>query len=287
MSADILPVFVSTMIVVTTIVMGGLVMIGARRLARQPGVLWVGPGDAAGAARVTRVERWTAGAVALLAVAALAVTFLLGGRAAIFGLAYVSAVVAAGYLLVVRTEPGRQLLNAVPQTWLIGAQTFRVVGGVFLFAGAYGALPAYFAIPAGWGDFATGLAAPLVALAWVSGLRFARPLAWAWNVFGLLDLVVAVGIGLSYLAGPAAAIFGGSPAWLERASLGFQPFGPPVFPVGTPMTLVPTFLVPLAVLLHLLSMRKLVMERSSGDRASGRGTVGEQAAPGALGSGPA
>lgn len=54
---------------------------------------------------------------------------------------------------------------------------------------------------------------------------------------------------------------GGSPEWLERAALGFQPFVPAIF-FGAPLTLIPTFFVPIALVLHALSLRKLVLERS-------------------------
>jgi hypothetical protein len=84
-----------------------------------------------------------------------------------------------------------------------------------------------------------------------------------WNLLGLFDLVVAVGIGTALVARPATAISGGTPAWLERAALGFQPFGAAIFPVGSPLTLVPLFLVPMAIVLYLLSLHKLVAERKS------------------------
>lgn len=260
-----LSLFVSTIVVLTAIVMAALVVLGVRRLARRPGVLQVhgpdGPADSIAAARVARVDRWVVGIIVATAAVALIVTFALGGQATIVVPLYLIGLSAAVYGLVTMTASGRQLLAAVPQTWLIGAQTYRMAGGVFLIAASYDALPAYFAIPAGWGDFFVGLTAPLVAFWWARGFSFARPAAWVWNLLGLFDLVVAVGIGTALFAQPAAAIFGGTPAWLERAALGFQPFGAAIFPVGSPLTLVPLFLVPMAIVLHLLSLHKLVTER--------------------------
>ena len=70
------------------------------------------------------------------------------------------------------------------------------------------------------------------------------------------------------LVGPAVALFGGSLGWLERAALDFQPFGPAIFPVSFPLALVPTFILPLSVVLHLLSLRKLATEGArAGDTA--------------------
>jgi hypothetical protein len=63
------------------------------------------------------------------------------------------------------TEGGRQLLDIVPQTWLVGIQLYRTMGIVFLLLYGSGDLPGQFALPAGWGDVAIGLAALPVALA--------------------------------------------------------------------------------------------------------------------------
>ena len=70
---------------------------------------------------------------------------------------------------------------------------FRVEGVAFLIVMALGHLPALFALPAGLGDIATGIAAPLVAyrLARGTGRRAAR---WH-NAFGVTDLVVALTLG--------------------------------------------------------------------------------------------
>jgi hypothetical protein len=71
--------------------------------------------------------------------------------------------------------------------------TFRVAGIAFLLMMALGQLPALFALPAGVGDIAAGIAAPFVArqLARGNGRRAAR---W-WNAFGIADLVMALTLG--------------------------------------------------------------------------------------------
>lgn len=263
--------FVAGSIILTAVVVAAMVFFGVTGLARRLGVLSDEPDDLAGAARIARVDRWTAALILLAAAVALLVTFAFRGRAAIMGPLYIAGVAAAGYALVVLTDTGRKLLAAVPQSWLSAAQAFRIAGGVFLFTATYDALPAYFAIPAGTGDFVTGLVAPLVAVWWATGAPIARRAAWVWNVFGLLDLVVAVGIGSSLLVRPAAVLFGGSAVWLERAAQGSQPLGPPIFPIGSPLTLVPIFIVPIAILLHLLALRKLATEPAPDSLAIGSG----------------
>jgi hypothetical protein len=148
-------------------------------------------------------------------------------------------------LMVLLLSPAvRQVLAAASLPALIGVQVYRTIGVVFVILLAQGQLPAHFALPAGWGDIAVGLSAPLVALALAREARGGRTLAAAWNVFGLLDLVVAVGMGTGFLA-----------TFLAPG------FAPPVAPAAAmgifPLILVPTFAVPVSVLLHLIALARL------------------------------
>jgi hypothetical protein len=138
----------------------------------------------------------------------------------------------------------RRVLSVVSLPAVIGVQVYRTIGLLFLILLGLGQLPAHFALPAGWGDIAVGVAAPLVAFALVRGIRGGRALAIGWNVFGLLDLVVAVGMGTGFLAPFLAPDLGQRVA--PSAAMG-------VFP----MILVPTFAVPVSVLLHLLALGRL------------------------------
>lgn len=128
--------------------------------------------------------------------------------------------------------------------------TIRVFGVIFLIVMAQGSLPAIFALPAGLGDIAVGVSAPFVARSVMRGDGQRRAL-W-FNVLGLADLVVAVGIGL--LAGAAAwSPIDVSPTTAALSSL--------------PLVLVPLVAVPLAVTLHVTSLRQLRQTRSPGERA--------------------
>ncbi len=132
-------------------------------------------------------------------------------------------------------EPGAAARLALPHT-------LRVVGVVFLILMAQGHLPAAFALPAGLGDIAIGLAAPFVA--W----RVAREPSGAgavsgavrFNVLGLLDLVVAVSLG-ALLGLPGLLDVTPSTEALRLL----------------PLALIPTAAVPLAIALHLVSLRRL------------------------------
>ena len=122
---------------------------------------------------------------------------------------------------------------------MAGIQAWRLAGLGFLALYAYGILPGLFAWPAGIGDMAIGLTAPLVILALRRRPAFAvGRLFLAWNLLGMLDLVVAVGLGAT------SAVLGiGISAEITT------------FPMGVlPLVLVPTFLVPLFLMLHLAAL---------------------------------
>ena len=155
-------------------------------------------------------------------------------------------------LLIITLSPAvRRVIAAASLPMIIGVQVYRVIGVVFVILLAQGQLPAHFALPAGWGDVVVGLSAPLVALALARGGWRARTLAAGWNVFGLLDLVVAVGMGSGYLAPFLASDLG--PRVAPAPAMG-------VFP----LILVPTFAVPVSVLLHLIALGRLGRELKLG-----------------------
>lgn len=136
----------------------------------------------------------------------------------------------------------RRVVDAVPQQWLAGVQFYRVLGVIFLVLYAAGKLPGVFALPAGLGDVATGLAAPLVGIAFMRSPRGQAGRLRAWNWFGIADLVVAVATG-----------FLTSPSRFQLLSLD----KPNELITAFPLVLIPVFLVPLAILLHLASLWKL------------------------------
>jgi hypothetical protein len=149
-----------------------------------------------------------------------------------------------GLLAVRGVAPLRQL---VEQPWvqsrLVSLHAWRFAGGIFLIMAALGDVPWLFALPAGLGDVAVAIMAPAVARRLRRGTG--RSHALAWNVFGMLDLVVAVGLGVTTSAG-AAQIFTTSPS-SELLS-------------GFPLVLFPAFLVPVSFLTHVLSLRFLLRE---------------------------
>jgi hypothetical protein len=139
---------------------------------------------------------------------------------------------------VFRSPAGRTINSATIPAALIAVQFYRVAGVFFIFPYlAYGMLPAGFAWPAGVGDTLTGLAAPFVALALLRRSHGSVTLAVAWNLFGILDLIVA----------PATAMY----------------FKVPILAMY-PLSLVPLFVgPPIGILTHVLSLRNLAVNRKA------------------------
>jgi hypothetical protein len=147
-----------------------------------------------------------------------------------------------GAVALARSTGLRRIVATVPQAWVVGIQVYRTLGIVFLTLLAIGRLPSAFAVPAGAGDVLVGLLAPLVALAIARGWKRASVFVLAWNIFGLLDLTVAVTTG--FLTSP-------SPVQL----LSFD--APNLLISAFPLVIIPVFAVPLSVLLHFVSLMKL------------------------------
>jgi hypothetical protein len=109
---------------------------------------------------------------------------------------------------------------------------------VFLIVMIQGQLPAAFAVPAGLGDIAVGVAAPFLAWRMARG-RATRHAVVRFHVLGVLDLIVAVGTAALITSGLLEV----TPS-TELLRL-------------LPLALVPTAAVPLAVALHVVSLRQL------------------------------
>ena len=113
---------------------------------------------------------------------------------------------------------------------------WRWAGMGFLFLYAYDVLPGPFALPAGLGDMAVGLAAPWMILGFARQPRFAASRAFArWNWLGILDLVVALGLGTTL-----AMMVPGTISTAPMATL--------------PLLIIPAFLVPFFLMLHAVAL---------------------------------
>ncbi|HEX4090467.1 MAG TPA: hypothetical protein VHZ33_17280 [Trebonia sp.] len=131
--------------------------------------------------------------------------------------------------------------------------TFRVAGVAFLITMALGHLPAVFALPAGLGDMATGVAALLVARGLARGTGH-RAALWL-NAFGLTDLVVALLLG----------------ALTAYQLIHTSPTGSAIS--GLPLALIPTAEVPLLLALHITSLAALARAPRTAPRTAAPVTV--------------
>jgi hypothetical protein len=116
---------------------------------------------------------------------------------------------------------------------LTTAQTWRIGGFIFITLYSLRLLPGMFAFPAGLGDMAIGVTAPFVAANLIDPAR--RKSFIRWQLLGMLDLLLALSLGAS--AG-----------WLE-------PHGVPTqLMTVLPLSLIPTFGVPLFFIFHIISI---------------------------------
>lgn len=136
------------------------------------------------------------------------------------------------------SRPLRSWVMHVPLRWLVVYHVIRVVAGIgFLVLYQHGALPNDFALVAGWGDIFVGVTAGLVAIA---ALPITNRGRWwtvlLWNVFGLLDIVRVLSTVLQLGAA--------NPSQVAAVT-------------AFPMSLLPTFVVPLILATHVLIFARL------------------------------
>jgi len=118
-------------------------------------------------------------------------------------------------------------------------QAWRFAGLGFLALYTQGALPGFFAWPAGLGDIAIGVTAPWVMLALIRRPDFKNSRLFViWNLLGILDLIVAVTTGA--LGSGLAVGIAGEVTTAPMAHL--------------PLVLVPAYFVPIFVMLHLAAL---------------------------------
>ena len=154
-----------------------------------------------------------------------------------------------------RAKSAAAVLEAIRLDWLIRIQFMRVLGGIFVVLYLDGFLPSVFALPAGLGDAATGLLALPVAYLVARNSPWARPSAYAWSLFGILDLMVAVSVGFPSSPGPFQQLAFENP----NALIGQYP-----------LVMIPVFAGPVFLILHILTLRKLARQEIFGAAPSFR-----------------
>jgi hypothetical protein len=129
------------------------------------------------------------------------------------------------------SEKFRQFTLSLSPHALTLAQSWRIMGFIFVLLEAKGVLPAVFAWPAGYGDMVIGATATLVA--WKLATPNHRGTFILWQALGITDLVNAVALGTTArLLNP------------QSTSMGAM--------TVLPLSLIPTFLVPLFFIFHVI-----------------------------------
>src|SRR3984893_6535383 len=226
--------FESIVRLLVTIIALGLIWLGAARMSASAKSRYVTAGVLSAALiGWVAVAQYLGAANTYFAAADTAVPTVL------FGLLLPLAVAA---IALWRSESIARLVSAIPLHWPVAAQVYRVAGGIFLVLWAEGHMPWQFALPAGIGDVATGIVAVVVAAQLAQNAIGARRATYAWCLFGIADLVVAITMGAMTSPGRAHLLAFDAPNLLVQAY---------------PLVMVPTFAVPLALMLHGLVLWRL------------------------------
>lgn len=145
------------------------------------------------------------------------------------------------YTLVVQRKTWfKTIFEKIKVEQLVQIHLFRFVGVFFYLLYLHGALPKSFAIIGAAGDILTAaFAIPIIYLL-KKKKPFAKALAWAWNVFGLLDIlsVLTSAIIVTRIA-------------VETNGAGVEQFG------TFPFSWIPAFAPATILFLHLLIFKKL------------------------------
>jgi hypothetical protein len=155
-----------------------------------------------------------------------------------------------GMCILANRAQAMKWLAQIPQSWIILAQSFRIaVEILFFFLAKAAFLPQIMTFEGRNFDILIGLSAPVLghfvdrADKAGQGARFYK-LIFIWNIVGLLSVSNALMTGLLSAPTPIQRIF----------------VQPPNTLIGDfPFIWLPTFVVPFAYLLHMLSLRKLIL----------------------------
>jgi len=146
----------------------------------------------------------------------------------------------------VTSDNFRRFVLSLDPLKLTLVQTWRNAGMTFVVLSMYGILPRVFALPAGWGDVAIGVTAPFVAL-YLARNANRRKSFIAWQVFGIADLITAVTLGV--LSSPPPVGILGQGITTEAMTV-------------LPLSIIPTFAVPLLLILHIITIAQAVFGQS-------------------------
>jgi hypothetical protein len=136
--------------------------------------------------------------------------------------------------LATASPAARHAMLSIPISAMVALNVVRVFAVLFLMLAVEGRLSGPFPYSAAWGDIITGVLAVPVLLLLKDAARHTTAIA-AWNLFGIADLVLAIGFGITSSEGSPLQIFPGPGSDAMQY---------------VPWSFVPTVLVPLWLILH-------------------------------------
>jgi len=124
---------------------------------------------------------------------------------------------------------------------VVGFHALRTVGFSFLVLANIGSLPWFFALPAGLGDIAVALSAPVMSYSlWKNSAFITSHRFYIWNMFGLVDFIIALSSGAL------------------STVLGISVVGAPMTYMSVlPLVMIPVFAVPLFTITHIIMLIKI------------------------------
>lgn len=178
------------------------------------------------------------------------------------GIVYVFLPTIALIIFLTRSRAGAAIASSVPIWLLMGAQCIRFVVEILLNRLWHaGLLPTMMTFQGGNLDMLIALSAPIVA-ALSAARRLDLRVALAWNVLGIAMLGNIVVRGI--LTSPAIHAFNAD----APSAIGTFPF-----------TFIPAFIVPLALMLHVLATRAILRAQKAGTQDAAPVSVAELVAP--------
>jgi hypothetical protein len=189
---------------------------------------------------MSRIARWTR--VAALAWLAVALAVGSSGLVAGFPPVLIAVTVWGGFAAVLAVYLGkarlRRWVRSLSPAWMATFHLWRLAPGIyFLLLYDRGQLPWRFAVPAGWGDIAVALTAPLAGFVLGTRTPQRQSLLIVWHLAGFVDLAQVVLSGMRLrLAGDTLIL-----------NLGSQ----------FPLYLLPLYAVPITLAAHVLGVYAL------------------------------
>ena len=146
-------------------------------------------------------------------------------------------------LIIFNLPQYKSILKRLDLSDLAKIHIFRLIGSFFLILGFFKALPSSIALIAGCGDVITAVSSIFVANAIRNKKSYAKKLTWAWNTFGLLDILAT-----------SATAFILTKLSIETGSQGVDALA------EFPFCFIPAFAPATIIFLHLSIYRKLLMK---------------------------